>query len=408
MYPKKIIRKNSPQAISKDKNIISREFGIEISNVNNNRKEIKYPKQNKSKENINNISIYPKSDNFIIDKNLDYKNKKKYPPKKEIKPNKSKINILINKINKNEINQNNEEDNNNAIYNENPIKEYEEEIINYLYNEEKNNKANYALFPTITDKNDNILLGYLKRFSFINLFISFQNEFMLRQETLYLCINIFDRYIEKKMIEKKKSEDLNMIALTCLFIASKYEEIYPPYLKEFLDIFNKKYSKRDITLKEDEILSSLDFQVIIYSPLLFLKIFCQSNDKETKMIFDCAQFFLELCQIEPKFCELKSTLQASICLYLARKFILNDLRKYDMKVWPFDLVFITNYSELQIKKYIKIAINIIKNFFGNAYTKNYMAMPLYIKYITLEYSRVSCKLKTIFIGENNEKIIKTK
>jgi len=210
---------------------------------------------------------------------------------------------------------------------------------------------------------------------------------MLSQETLYLSINLFDRYIQKIIIDNKKSEDLNKIALACLFIASKNEEIYSPYLNDILNISNKKYTKKDITLKEDEILSSLDFQVITISPLLFLKIFCQSNDKEMKLIFDCAQFFLELCLIEPKFCELKSSLQASICLYLARKCILNDLRKNNIKVWTFDL---------------------IKNFFGNIYTKNYMAMPLYIKYMNFEYSRVSYKLKNIFIEKNNEKNIKTK
>ena len=280
--------------------------------------------------------------------------------------------------------------------------------MNHLFNEEIKNKANYKLFPIINAKNDNIILSYLKRFSIINLFISFQNELMLSQETLYLSINLFDRYIQKIIIDNKKSEDLNKIALACLFIASKNEEIYSPYLNDILNISNKKYTKKDITLKEDEILSSLDFQVITISPLLFLKIFCQSNGKEMKLIFDCAQFFLELCLIEPKFCELKSSLQASICLYLARKCILNDLRKNNIKVWTFDLTFKTNYSEIQIKKYIKIVINVIKNFFGNIYTKNYMAMPLYIKYMNFEYSRVSYKLKNIFIEKNNEKSIKTK
>lgn len=201
-----------------------------------------------------------------------------------------------------------------------------------------------------------------------------------------------------------------MIAITCLYIASKYEEIYAPFLKEFLNIFNIKYDKREILLKEDEILSALDFQVITISPLLFLKLFCQSDDeienkeikKDMDLYFHCAQFFLELCQIEPKFCELKPSLQAAICLYLARKLLLSDLGKNNEKVWTFDLTFKTNYSEIQIKKYIKIVIYTIKNFFGNIYTRNFMAMPLYIKYITLEYSRISLKLKNIFIGENKK------
>ena len=414
-YPKKIITrkikvKRNPQAISKDKNDTSREFGIEISNVDKNKKEIRYPKPNKIKENTNNIAIYPKTD-------IDNKNKKKYPTRKENKPNKSKIKILIKKINKFSINQNIEEiDNNNIniIYNENPIKEYEEDIINFLFKEEIKNRANYTLFPNITDKTDDIQLSYLKRFSFINLFISFQNALILRQETLYLTINIFDRYIQKITIDNKLKQDLNKIAITCLFIASKNEEIYAPYLKEFLDIFNKKYEKRDILLKEYEILSSLDFQIITISPLLFLNIFCQSNGecenkeikKEMDLCFHCAQFFVELCLIEPKFCELKPSLQAAICLYMARKLLLCDYGNNYNKAWTFDLTFKTNYSEIQIKKYIKIVIYTIKNFFRNVYTRNFMAMPLYIKYITLEYSEISSKLKNIFIGEINDKIIK--
>ena len=275
-----------------------------------------------------------------------------------------------------------------------------------LFQGEMKNRPNYSIFPEINDKKENSILSFLKRFSFINLFISFQRELMLQQETLYLCINLFDKYIQKMTLEKKFSQDLNLIALTCLFISSKYEEIYPPYLKEFIEGFKNRYSKRDIYLKEDEILSSLDFQVLTSSPLLFLKIFCQNNNeyenkeikKEMDLYFFGAQFFLEICLIEPKFCALKPSLQAAICLYLSRKFLLNHTGKYN-KVWTFELTFKTNYSEIEIKKNIKIAVNTIKNFFENVYTKNFMVMPLYIKYYSIEYSKISMKLKKIIIDE---------
>jgi len=115
-----------------------------------------------------------------------------------------------------------------------------------------------------------------------------------------------------------------------------------------------------------------------------------------KLCFNGAQFFLELCIIEPKFCELKPSLQAAIGLYLSRKFLMNYTND---KVWTCDLCFKTNYSEIEIKKDIKIALITIKNFFGNIYTINFMATSLYIKYSSLEYSRVSSKLKKKFINE---------
>ena len=230
---------------------------------------------------MNNIIIYPKdcnneiindikdSNNIIINNDKNKNNKKKNKRKnkynknkskenKQIKPSKNKINILLKNINKLSITNEEIEENSynekNIIYNENPIEEYEDEIMNYLYKQENENRPDYSLFPSQRDiHNNNININYMKRFTFINLFISFQHELYLKQETLYLCINIFDRYIQILNSKNIVCHDLNKIALTCLFIASKYEEIYAPYLKEFLQIFTLKYTKKEIFITEDEI-----------------------------------------------------------------------------------------------------------------------------------------------------------
>ena len=378
--------------------------------MNKNKKEIRYPKPSNSKENVNNLKpISLKNDNIKNRK----KSKNKKEKGKESKPNKSKINLLIKKINRISIDKIEEKkDNDDAIdnsikYNENPIEEYEEEIMKNLFHEETKNRPIYSLFPDLMKKNVNKFnLSYMKRFSFINLFISFQHELCLKQETFYLTLNIFDRYIQK-LNSLGVSDDLNKIAVTCLFIASKYEEIYAPYLKEFLQLFKLKYSKREIFLAEDEILSSLNFEILNVYPITFLKKFClydikDLNHKEKSdmdMCFNGAQFFLEICLIEPKFCELKPSLQAAISLYLARKFLL--FKNGNGKIWNYELIFRTNYSENNIIKYIKIAVETIKNFFGNVYTKNFMALPLYMKYCSVDYLRVANKLRLIINGDKS-------
>lgn len=379
--------------------------------MNKNKKEIRYPKPSNSKENVNNLKpISLKNDNIKNRK----KSKNKKEKRKESKPNKSKINLLIKKINRISIDKIEEKkDNDDAIdnsikYNENPIEEYEEEIMKNLFHEETKNRPIYSLFPDLMKKNVNKFnLSYMKRFSFINLFISFQHELCLKQETFYLTLNIFDRYIQKLNSLEIISDDLNKIAVACLFIASKYEEIYAPYLKEFLQLFKLKYSKREIFLAEDEILSSLNFEILNVYPITFLKKFClydikDLNHKEKsdmELCFNGAQFFLEICLIEPKFCELKPSLQAAISLYLARKFLL--FKNGNGKIWNYELIFRTNYSENNIIKYIKIAVETIKNFFGNVYTKNFMALPLYMKYCSVDYLRVANKLRLIINGDKS-------
>ena len=69
------------------------------------------------------------------------------------------------------------------------------------------------------------------------------------------------------------------------------------------------------------------------------------------------------------------------------------------KIWTCDLRLKTDYSETKIKEKLKIALNTIKKFFGNAFTKNFMSIPLYIKYSTIEYAEVSEKLKQMIIGK---------
>ena len=405
-YPKKE-QNNS----SCDSTKSTREFGKEITNVNKNRKEIRYPKPSNSKENINNIKII----RINNDKNRKKSKIKKEKQKgKETKPNKSKLNLLLKKlhnlsIEKSEEKGNADINNNKLEYNENPIDEYEEEIMKNLFREETKNRPIYSLFPGPIDKLVNKLnLTYMKRFSFINLFISFQQELFLKQETLYLTINLFDRYIQKLNFKGIISSDINLIALTCLFIASKYEEIYAPTLKEFLRIFKPDYFHREIYFQEDQILSALDFEVLTVYPISFLKKFCLYNindlNKKEKddmeLCYNGAQFFLEICLIEPKFCELKPSLQAAICLYLARKFLL--FKNGNGKIWNFDLAFRTNYSEINIKKNIKYAVKTIKNFFENAYTKNYMSLPLYKKFCSFDHLRVAAKLKLVINGDERQ------
>jgi hypothetical protein len=47
-------------------------------------------------------------------------------------------------------------------------------------------------------------------------------KFRLVPETLYLCINILDRYLSIVDVERSK---LQLVGVTALFIACKYEEI---------------------------------------------------------------------------------------------------------------------------------------------------------------------------------------
>ena len=69
-------------------------------------------------------------------------------------------------------------------------------------------------------------------------------KFKLVPETLYLTINLIDRYLDMTEVSRPK---LQLVGVTCLLIASKYEEIYPPELRDLVYICDRAYTKNDVS-----------------------------------------------------------------------------------------------------------------------------------------------------------------
>ena len=89
-------------------------------------------------------------------------------------------------------------------------------------------------------------------------------------ETLYLTINILDRYLSIKEIKKSQ---LHLLGVTALLISTKYEEIYPPELKDLLNLSENKFTKEEVLKMENEVLSTLEFNFMAPSALRFLERF---------------------------------------------------------------------------------------------------------------------------------------
>lgn len=68
-------------------------------------------------------------------------------------------------------------------------------------------------------------------------------KFKLLPETLFITVRVIDRYLEKQLVQKSK---LQLVGVTALLIASKYEEIYPPEVKDFVFITDNTYTKEDV------------------------------------------------------------------------------------------------------------------------------------------------------------------
>ena len=141
-------------------------------------------------------------------------------------------------------------------------------------------------------------------------------KFKLLTETLFLTVNIIERYLSHKQITRAR---LQLVGVAALLITTKYEEIYPPNLKDFVYITDNAYTKEEILEMECDILCVLDFNLQQTSPYRFLERYTKVM-KCDSVSFYLAQYLLELGLLDSKMAKfLPSEQAAAAVLYAERK-----------------------------------------------------------------------------------------
>lgn len=131
---------------------------------------------------------------------------------------------------------------------------------------------------------------------------------------------------------------MQLVALGSLCIAAKYEEIYAPELRDYYYVSANTYTKERIIKMEYDILSTLNFDVLYVSPLIFLRRYHQITQSAFKSLF-LAQFILEFSLMEYFMLNYSSSIKAASCLYIARK-----LLQYE-EIWTKELEICTGYKD---------------------------------------------------------------
>ncbi|KAM9794030.1 G2/mitotic-specific cyclin-B1 isoform 3-T3 [Syngnathus typhle] len=146
---------------------------------------------------------------------------------------------------------------------ENPMlcSEYVKDIYKYMrqLEAEQNVRANYLQGQEVTGNMRAILIDWLVQVSL---------KFRLLQETMYMTVGIIDRFLQDNPVSKKQ---LQLVGVTAMFLASKYEEMYPPEIVDFALVTDQAYTTAQIREMEMTILRVLKFQLGRPLPLQFLR-----------------------------------------------------------------------------------------------------------------------------------------
>lgn len=157
--------------------------------------------------------------------------------------------------------------------------------------------------PDITTNMRAILVDWL---------VEVSQEYKLHNETLYLSINYLDRFLCHQQVHRGR---LQLVGITCLFIASKYEEMTPQTVDEFVYITDNTYNRADVLEMERNILVKLMFELTAVTSITFLRRYCKVLSLDA-ITCDLAAFLLELTLLDYFFMDARPSIVAlgAVCV----------------------------------------------------------------------------------------------
>ncbi|KAL4613370.1 G2/mitotic-specific cyclin-B2 [Arapaima gigas] len=124
--------------------------------------------------------------------------------------------------------------------------------------------------------------------------IQVHSRFQLLQETLYMTVAILDRFLQEQPVSRRK---LQLVGVTAMLIASKYEETYSPEVGDFSYITDNAFTKAQIREMEMLMLRELNFQLGRPLPLHFLRRASKASNANAEK-HTLAKYLMELTLVD--------------------------------------------------------------------------------------------------------------
>jgi cyclin B len=120
--------------------------------------------------------------------------------------------------------------------------------------------------------------------------VDVHGRFKMLQETLYLSVSVMDSFLQVCLYfwfylglflfnicvvfqadSTVNRKELQLVGLTAMLIAAKFEETWAPEINDFVYMSDKAYTAKDVLAMECRMLQKLDFRLGRPLPLHFLR-----------------------------------------------------------------------------------------------------------------------------------------
>lgn len=218
--------------------------------------------------------------------------------------------------------------------------EYVVEIFDYLQELEMVTLPNPEYIehqPDLEWKMRGILVDWL---------IEVHTRFRLLPETLFLAVNIIDRFLSAEVVALDR---LQLVGVTAMFIASKYEEVLSPHVANFSHVADETFSDKEILDAERHILAILDYNMSFPNPMNFLRRISKADnyDIQTRTL---GKYLMEISLLDHRFMSFPQSQIAASAMYLARLIL-------ERGPWDATLAHYAGFTEKEIDPVFRLMID---------------------------------------------------
>nr|POE49341.1 g2/mitotic-specific cyclin-b [Quercus suber] len=220
------------------------------------------------------------------------------------------------------------------------VAEYVHEIFDYMKQLEISTLPN----PKYMDNQNE--LEWKMRGILVDWLLEVHTRFRLLPETLFLAVNIIDRFLSCKVVQLDR---LQLVGVTAMFIASKYEEVLSPHVQNFVHVADDGFSESEILTAERFVLQSLNYDLSYPNPMNFLRRISKADnyDIQTRTL---GKYLLEIGCLDHRFLKHPPSLVAAAAMYLARLVLKRG-------EWDATLSKYAGYTEQEIQPVFKLMVD---------------------------------------------------
>lgn len=224
------------------------------------------------------------------------------------------------------------------------VAEYVHEIFDYM------KELEIATMPNADYMDNQGELEWKMRGILVDWLLEVHTRFRLLPETLFLAVNIIDRFLSCKVVQLDR---LQLVGVTAMFIASKYEEVLSPHVQNFVHVADDGFKDTEILSAERFVLTTLDYDLSYPNPMNFLRRISKADnyDIQTRTL---GKYLLEIGCLDHRFLKHPPSLVAASAMYLARLAL-------DRGEWDSTLAKYAGYTESEIQPVFKLMVDYLSS-----------------------------------------------